>query len=183
MRVNTVQTPNERICFISMQLKQQIQNCRNQMSLSENVPVRLIYSTTNATGQASIMMPSIFSAPRFVRTNLIVSEVQDVLLRVLNLACFSLDSISENVVSTCYSVQMPMCVSVSKSAACLVRLGDSASHNSIFLSRQISQPANQQYFSLTPNQLVIQPASQPNKASKSFGGTETRRLQSPSLFI
>ena len=85
------------------------------MSLSENVPVRLIYSTTNATGQASIMMPSTFSAPRFVRTNLIVSEVQDVLLRVLNLACFSLDSISENVVSTCYSVQMPMCVSESKS--------------------------------------------------------------------
>ena len=85
------------------------------MSLSENVPVRLIYSTTNATGQASIMMPSTFSAPRFVRTNLIVSEVQDVLLRVLNLACFSLDSISENVVSTCYSVQMPMGVSESKS--------------------------------------------------------------------
>ena len=50
----------------------------------------------------------------------------------------------------------------------LVRLGDSASHNSIFLSRQINQPANQpanqQCFSLTPNQPAIQPASQPNKA-------------------
>jgi len=41
----------------------------------------------------------------------------------------------------------------------LVRLGDSASHNSIFLSRQISQPANQQCFPLTPNQPAIQPAS------------------------
>jgi nitrite reductase/ring-hydroxylating ferredoxin subunit len=47
---------------------------------------------------------------------------------------------------------------------CLVRLADSASHNSIFLSRKISpatsQPASQQYFPLTRNQ----PASQPNKA-------------------
>ena len=45
---------------------------------------------------------------------------------------------------------------------------DSASHNSIFLSRKISpatsQPANQQYFPLTQNQPAIQPASQPNKA-------------------
>ena len=45
---------------------------------------------------------------------------------------------------------------------------DSASHNSIFLSRKISpatsQPANQQYFPLTRNQPVIQPVSQPNKA-------------------
>jgi len=45
---------------------------------------------------------------------------------------------------------------------------DSASHNSIFLSRKISpatsQPASQQYFPLTRNQPAIQPASQPNKA-------------------
>ena len=38
---------------------------------------------------------------------------------------------------------------------------ESASHNSIFLSREISQSFNQQYFPLTRNQ----PASQPNKAS------------------
>jgi len=38
---------------------------------------------------------------------------------------------------------------------------DSASHNSIFLSREISQPFSQQYFPLTRNQ----PASQPNKPS------------------
>ena len=48
---------------------------------------------------------------------------------------------------------------------------DSASHNSIFLSRKISpatsQPASQQYFPLTRNQPAIQPASQPNKASDS----------------
>ena len=37
---------------------------------------------------------------------------------------------------------------------------DSTSHNSIFLSREISQPFSQQYFPLTRNQ----PASQPNKA-------------------
>jgi len=37
---------------------------------------------------------------------------------------------------------------------------DSASRNSIFLSREISQPYSQQYFPLTQNQ----PASQPNKA-------------------
>ena len=40
---------------------------------------------------------------------------------------------------------------------------DSASHNSIFLSRKISpatsQPASQQYFPLTRNQPAIQPAS------------------------
>ena len=40
---------------------------------------------------------------------------------------------------------------------------DSASHNSIFLSREISQPFSQQYFPLTRNQPAIQPASQPNK--------------------
>ena len=41
---------------------------------------------------------------------------------------------------------------------------DSASHNSIFLSREISQPFSQQYFPLTRNQPASQPASQPNKA-------------------
>ena len=47
---------------------------------------------------------------------------------------------------------------------------DSASHNSIFLSRKISpttrQPASQQYFPLMRNQPAIQPASQPNKAER-----------------
>jgi len=41
---------------------------------------------------------------------------------------------------------------------------ESASHNSIFLSREISQPFSQQYFPLTRNQPASQPASQPNKA-------------------
>ena len=41
---------------------------------------------------------------------------------------------------------------------------DSASRNSIFLSREISQPFSQQYFPLTRNQPASQPASQPNKA-------------------
>jgi len=41
---------------------------------------------------------------------------------------------------------------------------DSASRNSIFLSREISQTSSQQYFPLTQNQPASQPASQPNKA-------------------
>jgi len=40
---------------------------------------------------------------------------------------------------------------------------ESASHNSIFLSHEISQQFSQQYFSLTRNQPASQPASQPNK--------------------
>jgi len=40
---------------------------------------------------------------------------------------------------------------------------DSASRNSIFLSRKISQPSSQQYFPLTRNQPASQPARQPNK--------------------
>ena len=36
---------------------------------------------------------------------------------------------------------------------------ESASHNSIFLSREISQPSSQQYFPLTRNQPASQPAS------------------------
>jgi len=39
---------------------------------------------------------------------------------------------------------------------------DSASHNNIFLSREISQLSSQQYFPLTRNQ----PASQPNKPNR-----------------
>jgi len=37
---------------------------------------------------------------------------------------------------------------------------ESASHNSIFLSREISQPFSQQYFPLTRNQPASQPAEQ-----------------------
>jgi len=65
------------------------------------------------------------------------------------------------------AMQMRECLSWHEDMG-LVRLADSASHNSIFLSRKISpatsQPASQQYFPLTRNQPDIQPASQPNKA-------------------
>ena len=46
---------------------------------------------------------------------------------------------------------------------------DSASHNSIFLSREISQPFSQQYFPLTRNQPASQSASQPNKPMGAHG--------------
>ena len=66
----------------------------------------------------------------------------------------------------------------------LVRLGDSASHNSIFLSRQISQPANKQCFSLTPNQPAIQPASQPNKVVLlAVTGIQTYALNNRFFFL
>jgi hypothetical protein len=53
-----------------------------------------------------------------------------------------------------------------------VRLGDSASHNNIFLSRQISQPASQPTSSVFLSRQISQPASQPNKAFIFIGWSE-----------